>query len=158
MLIRILCVGKLKQTGYKTLCQDYSKRLGRFAKVEVVEVADEPAPETLSAALQEKIKRTEGQRLLEKAKPGYGIALCLEGQAYDSEQWAEKCQQLIQQGHACLQFFLGGSLGLSDEVIEKCQLSLSLSKLTFPHNLARLVLLEQLYRSFKINNRQPYHK
>ena len=144
MQIRILCVGKLKEKSLKALCEEYQKRLGRYTSLEIVEVPDEPAPESLSAAMQEKVKQAEGARLLQKSRPGYKIALCLEGKQWDSPGLAEKIRQLENRGTGCVQFYIGGSLGLSDEVIRACDEGLSLSKLTFPHNLARLLLLEQI--------------
>ncbi|MFR4251520.1 MAG: 23S rRNA (pseudouridine(1915)-N(3))-methyltransferase RlmH [Christensenellales bacterium] len=158
MQIRILCVGKLKEKSLKALCEEYQKRLGRYTSLEIVEVPDEPAPESLSAAMQEKVKQAEGARLLQKSRPGYKIALCLEGKQWDSPGLAEKIRQLENRGTGCVQFYIGGSLGLSDEVIRACDEGLSLSKLTFPHNLARLLLLEQIYRSYKINRGETYHK
>ena len=108
--------------------------------------------------MQEKVKQAEGARLLQKSRPGYKIALCLEGKQWDSPGLAEKIRQLENRGTGCVQFYIGGSLGLSDEVIRACDEGLSLSKLTFPHNLARLLLLEQIYRSYKINRGETYHK
>ena len=158
MRIRILCVGKLKEKALGALCLFYKKRLGRFVKIEIVEVADEPAPESLSLALQEKVKNAEGKRLLQKSGPGMRIALCLEGKQPDSVQLAKHIQALEDRGVGCIQFYIGGSLGLSDEVVQSCEEMLSLSNLTFPHNLARLLLLEQVYRCYKINRGETYHK
>ncbi|MFR7473432.1 MAG: 23S rRNA (pseudouridine(1915)-N(3))-methyltransferase RlmH [Christensenellales bacterium] len=158
MRIRILCVGKLKEKALSALCEEYKKRLGRFVKIEIVEVADEPAPESLSLALQEKVKNAEGKRLLQKSGPGMRIALCLEGKQPDSVQLAKHIQALEDRGVGCIQFYIGGSLGLSDEVVQSCEKMLSLSNLTFPHNLARLLLLEQIYRCYKINRGETYHK
>lgn len=111
MRIRILCVGKLKEKALSALCEEYKKRLGRFVKIEIVEVADEPAPESLSLALQEKVKNAEGKRLLQKSGPGMRIALCLEGKQPDSVQLAKHIQALEDRGVGCIQFYIGGSLG-----------------------------------------------
>lgn len=158
MQIRILCVGKLKEKALKELCAEYQKRLGRYTSLEIIEVADEPAPESLSPALQEKVKQAESGRLLQKSKPGYKIALCLNGQQPDSLAFAQKIRRMENSGTGCVQFYIGGSLGLSDDLIQGCDETLCLSNLTFPHNLARLLLLEQIYRGYKINRGETYHK
>lgn len=159
MQIRVLCVGKLKEKALSALCGEYEKRLSRYVKVEIVEVADEPAPEKLSAAMREKVKAAEGARLLQKSRPGaVNIALCLDGEQPDSPALARRLRDRENSGVGCVQYFIGGSLGLSCEVIGACREKLCLSNLTFPHNLARLVLLEQLYRGYKINRGETYHK
>lgn len=159
MQIRILCVGKLKEKALSALCAEYEKRLGRYVKIEIIEVADEPAPENLSAAMREKVKAAEGARLLQKSRAGaVNIALCLDGAQPDSLALAKQLQDKENSGTGCVQYFIGGSLGLSGEVIGACREKLCLSNLTLPHNLARLVLLEQLYRCYKINRGETYHK
>ena len=108
MQIRILCVGKLKEKAIVALCGEYQKRLGRFATIEIVEVSDEPAPESLSVALQQKVKHTEGEKLLQKSKQAYRIALCLDGKQPDSIGLAKHIQDLENRGISCLEFFIGG--------------------------------------------------
>ena len=158
MQIRILCVGKLKEDFYQKGCAEYQKRLSRFAKVEIVEVADEPAPERCSVAQQQAIMQKEAQRLVEKLKPGPVVALCIAGKQPDSLGFAAQLQRALEAGRPCVQFLIGGSLGLHDIALARADDRLSLSALTFPHNLARLVLLEQIYRGFKINEGSSYHK
>lgn len=159
MQIRVLCVGKLKEKSLSALCAEYEKRLSRYVRIEIVEVADEPAPEKLSATLREKVKAAEGARLLQKSRAGaVNIALCLDGAQPDSPTLARQLRDRENSGAGCVQYFIGGSLGLSREVIGACGETLCLSNLTFPHNLARLVLLEQLYRCYKINRGETYHK
>ncbi len=158
MRIRILCVGKLKEGYYQRACDDYRKRLQRFAAIEIVEVADEHAPESLSAAERQQVKRREGERLSKHLKDGLTVALCLEGKQEDSRAFAAKMAGYEQRGLSCVQLLIGGSLGLDHLLIEQADERLSLSAFTFPHNLARLVLLEQLYRAMKINRNEPYHK
>ena len=158
MQIRILCVGKLKEDFYQKGCAEYQKRLSRFAKVEIVEVADEPAPERCSAAQQQALLQTEAQRLLDRLKPGPVVALCIEGRQLDSLGFAAQLQRMLEGGTPCVQFLIGGSLGLHSSALARADQKLSLSPLTFPHNLARLVLLEQVYRAMKIYRHEAYHK
>lgn len=158
MQIRILCVGKLKEIFYQKGCAEYQKRLARFAKVEIVEIADEPAPERCSAAQQQAILQKEAQRLLDRLKPGPVVALCIEGRQMDSPTFAAQLQRTLEGGTPCVQFLIGGSLGLHASAIARADQKLSLSSFTFPHNLARLVLLEQVYRAMKINRHEAYHK
>lgn len=157
-MVRILAVGKLKERYYEEACGEYQKRLGRYCRLEVREVADEKAPERLSAAQEQQVKEREGRRLLALVGPKeHVIALTVTGQAYSSEELARRMEQLQQQGRDVC-FLIGGSLGLSPEAVARAEEELSLSRLTLPHRLARLVLLEQLYRSFKIINKETYHK
>ena len=158
MNITILAVGKLKDRFFEEGCAEYAKRLGRYCALSVREAADEKAPENLSPAQAEQVKEREGKRLLSLLEPkDHVIALTVTGKAYTSEGLAERIGQLRDQGKnvSCL---IGGSLGLSKEAVDRADEELSLSKLTLPHRLARLVLLEQLYRSFKILNHETYHK
>ena len=158
MNITVLAVGKLKDRFFEEGCAEYSKRLQRYCTLTVREVPDERAPEELSPAQEEQVKAREGKRLLNLLDPkDYVIALTVTGKAYTSEGLAERMGALRDQGRN-VSFLIGGSLGLSQEAVSRANEELSLSKLTLPHRLARLVLLEQLYRSWKILNHETYHK
>ena len=158
MNITILAVGKLKDRFFEEGCAEYAKRLSRYCTLSVQEAADEKAPETLSPAQELQVKEREGKRLLSLLDPkDHVIALTVTGKAYTSEGLAERMGALRDQGRN-VSFLIGGSLGLSQEAVSRADEELSLSKLTLPHRLARLVLLEQLYRSFKILNHETYHK
>ena len=159
MKITIICVGKLKEKYLVMAIDEYLKRLSKFAKVNIVEVSDEKAPQNLSTAYESIVKDKEGERILQAIKPGmFVVGLAINGKALSSEELAEEMSRLAVggQGHIC--FIIGGSLGLSQTVIERCDFLLSFSMMTFPHQLMRVFLLEQVYRSFKINNNEPYHK
>lgn len=159
MQITILCVGKLKEKFYEDGCKEFIKRLQRYCKVEVVEVKDEKAPESLSAAQIEQLKKREGHSLLDKMNPdALNIALCLEGEPFNSIEWANALQKEMNDGNSHFCFIIGGSNGLSNEVITRCKRRLSFSDFTFSHQLMRLILLEQIYRAFKILRNEPYHK
>lgn len=158
MNVTILAVGKLKDRFFEEGCGEYQKRLMRYCTLSVREAADEKAPEALSPAQEEQVKEREGKRLLPLLDPrDHVIALTVTGRAYTSEGLAERIGVLRDRGKN-VTFLIGGSLGLSREAIARADEELSLSKLTLPHRLARLVLLEQLYRSFKILNHETYHK
>lgn len=158
MNITVLAVGKLKDRFFEEGCAEYSKRLQRYCTLTVREVPDERAPEELSPAQEEQVKAREGKRLLNLLDPkDHVIALTVTGKAYTSEGLAERIGALRDRGKN-VTFLIGGSLGLSREAVDRADEELSLSKLTLPHRLARLVLLEQLYRSFKILNHETYHK
>ena len=158
MNITILAVGKLKDRFFEEGCAEYSRRLGRYCALTLREAADEKAPEDLSPAQEQQVKEKEGKRLLGMLDPkDHVIALTVTGKAYTSEALAERIGQLRDRGKN-VTFLIGGSLGLSKETVDRADEELSLSKLTLPHRLARLVLLEQLYRSFKILNHETYHK
>ena len=158
MNITILAVGKLKDRFFEEGCAEYARRLTRYCTLDLREAADEKAPENLSPAQEEQVKGKEGKRLLSILDPkDHVIALTVTGKAYTSEGLAERIGQLRDQGKN-VSFLIGGSLGLSKEAVDRADEELSLSKLTLPHRLARLVLLEQLYRSFKILNHETYHK
>ncbi len=159
MKIRILSVGKLKEDYLREAVSEYSKRLGRYCTLEIIEVADEKTPEHASKAEEEQIKKTEGERLLKNVRDGdYVIALAIEGEMPDSVELAQKIGQLAVQGNSSICFLIGGSLGLSPEVLQRADERISFSRLTFPHQLMRVILLEQIYRSFRIINKEPYHK
>lgn len=158
MNIRILAVGKLKEKFFEEGCREYEKRLSRYCALTVREVPDEKAPERLSPAEEEQVKEREGKRLLSLVDPKeHVIALAVTGKAYTSEALAERIGALRDRGKD-VSFLIGGSLGLSPEAVRRADEELSLSQLTLPHRLARLVLLEQLYRSFKILHGETYHK
>jgi 23S rRNA (pseudouridine1915-N3)-methyltransferase len=138
---------------------EYLKRLTSYAKVEVIEVADEKAPEELSRLEMEQVKQKEGERILAKlSQDTYVIALAINGKMQSSEELADSLDKLATYGRSKLSFVIGGSLGLSDEVLQRADEQLSFSKMTFPHQLMRLILVEQIYRAFRINRGEPYHK
>ena len=151
MHIRIVTVGKLKEKYLAQGIAEYSKRLGPYAKVEIMEVQDEKAPETMSAAEELQVVRKEGERILAQVKSdAYVIALAIEGQMWTSDKLAQHIGELGTYGRSQLAFIIGGSLGLSDDVMKRADLALSFGHITYPHQLLRLVLMEQLYRVFKI--------
>lgn len=154
----VLCVGKLKEKWQKDGCAEYLKRLTRYGHMEVVEVEDQPEPAKPSDALNKKVIEAEGQALLKKIRPtDLVIALCIKAQAPDSEGLSRLIENWSLQGRR-LVFVIGGSLGLSDEVLRRADHKLSFSNLTFPHPLMRVVLLEQLYRAERIRTGERYHK
>lgn len=159
MNISILAVGKLKEKYLKNGIDEYLKRLFGYAKVEMIELPDEKAPEELSSSEMEQVKQKEGERLLAKlSQDTYVIALAIEGKMKSSEQLADSLDKLATYGKSKIAFIIGGSLGLSNEVLQRADETLSFSKMTFPHQLMRLILLEQVYRAFRINRNEPYHK
>lgn len=159
MKISIIAVGRLKEKYLKQGIDEYLKRLSAYAKVEIIEVADEKAPEHLSEAEMEEVKRKEGERILSHlSEDTYIITLEISGRMLNSEQLAAKIDELGTYGKSKLAFIIGGSLGLCKEVQNRSDLALSFSKMTFPHQLMRLILLEQIYRAYRINRGEPYHK
>jgi len=159
MKITIITVGKLKEKYLKQGIQEYLKRLSTYAKVNVIEVADEKAPEAMSEAEMLEVKRKEGERILRNiSQETFVITLEINGKMLSSEQLAAKMDELPTYGKSKVAFVIGGSLGLSESVEKRSNLALSFSKMTFPHQLMRLVLLEQVYRAFRINRGEPYHK
>lgn len=159
MNITIVAVGKLKEKYLQQGIQEYMKRLSTYAKVQIVEVPDEKAPETLSDKDAERVKAREGERILAKISPdAYVITLEINGKMLTSEQLAVKIDELALYGKSKFVFVIGGSLGLSEAVMKRSNFALSFSKMTFPHQLMRLVLLEQVYRAWRINRGEPYHK
>ncbi|MCL2695513.1 MAG: 23S rRNA (pseudouridine(1915)-N(3))-methyltransferase RlmH [Clostridiales bacterium] len=159
MTIKLCCVGKLKESYYEAACDEFIKRLSRYCTIVIREVADEKAPETLSPAQQAQVLDREGQRLLATLdERDWAIALVLGKDSPTSEQFAQRLTQLEEQGRNQLAFVIGGSLGLSPKALARCQGQLSLSNLTFPHRVARLILLEQFYRAQKIRRGETYHK
>ena len=159
MKITILAVGKVKESYFRDGIAEYLKRLSKYAKMEVIEVNDEKTPDNASEKEELLIKQKEGERLLKSMKEdAYTIALAIDGKKLDSVALAEKINQLGVSGNSHIQFVIGGSLGLADEVLKKADMKLSFSDMTFPHQLMRLILCEQIYRSYRIIHNQPYHK
>ena len=159
MKITILCVGKVKEKYFTGAIDEYAKRLSRYCKLEIVEVADEKTPDGASVALEEQIKQKEGERLLKYIpEDAYVCVLAIEGKQLTSEQLSEKIGELGVRGVSHIVFIIGGSLGLWDAVVKKADFLLSFSKMTFPHQLMRVVLLEQIYRGYRILQGEPYHK
>lgn len=159
MNIHIAAVGKLKEKYWVQGIEEYVKRLGPYAKVKMTEVADEKAPDRLSAAEEKQVKEKEGDRLLSHIKPDeYVIALALDGKTATSEQFAKQLEELGTYGRSHVCFVIGGSLGLSDAVLSRADQKLSLGKMTYPHQMVRLMLVEQVYRAFRIIRGEPYHK
>ncbi len=159
MKIRILSVGKIKEAYLNDAIVEYSKRLSRYCKLEIVEVADEKIPENSSEAIENQIKETEGKRLLHALRDtDYAIALAIEGEMLDSVSLAKRIELLGVQGESTISFLIGGSLGLSKAVLRRADYVLSFSRLTFPHQIMRVLVLEQIYRSFRIIHGAPYHK
>jgi 23S rRNA (pseudouridine1915-N3)-methyltransferase len=159
MQIQIVAVGKLKESYLVQGIAEYSKRLAPYARLQIVEVPDEKAPETLSFAEAEQVKLKEGERLLAALRgDAFVVALAIDGELWSSEQLAAQLDRLATYGRSQVAFVIGGSLGLADAVLRRADLRLSLGRLTLPHQLARLVLVEQVYRAFKINRGEPYHK
>ncbi|MCU6746726.1 23S rRNA (pseudouridine(1915)-N(3))-methyltransferase RlmH [Faecalicatena acetigenes] len=159
MQITLLSVGKIKEKYLKDAIAEYTKRLSKYCKLTIIEVADEKTPDIASTAAEEGIRGKEGQRLLKYIKDDmYVITLEIKGNMLTSEELAEKIEHLCIQGKSNIAFVIGGSIGLSKEVLKRADFALSFSKMTFPHQLMRVVLLEQIYRSFRIINREPYHK
>jgi len=159
MNIKIIGVGKLKEKYFTAGIAEYKKRLGKFANISLVEVPDEKAPESLSEAEMIQVKQAEGERILGKIKDKeWVIVLAIEGKQRSSEAFAKEIADLATYGHSDITFVIGGSLGLSPEVMQRANNTLSFGKLTLPHQLMRLVLIEQIYRAFMINAGSPYHK
>jgi 23S rRNA (pseudouridine1915-N3)-methyltransferase len=159
MNLSIIAVGKLKEKYLKQGIEEYVKRLNSYAKLEMVEVPDEKAPEELSKLEMEQVKQKEGERILSKiSSDAHVIALAINGKQKSSEELADSLDKLATYGKSKVAFVIGGSLGLSDEVLKRADEQLSFSKMTFPHQLMKLILVEQIYRAFRINRGEPYHK
>ncbi|MDA7025092.1 23S rRNA (pseudouridine(1915)-N(3))-methyltransferase RlmH [Bacillus sp. CLL-7-23] len=159
MNISIVAIGKLKEKYLKQGIDEYIKRLSAYAKVEIIELPDEKAPENLSEQDMKIVKAKEGERLLAKiSQDAHVIALAIEGKMKSSEELADHIDRLATYGKSKVCFVIGGSLGLSDDVLKRANEMLSFSRMTFPHQLMRLILVEQVYRAFRINRGEPYHK
>ena len=158
MEIRILTVGKIKEKYFVNAIEEYSKRLSRYVTLNIAEVPDEKAPENMSLAQMEQVKNIEGQRLMKVFKDSYVVALAINGKSLTSEGLADFITQTTLKGVSHITFVIGGSLGLSDEVLNRADYKLSFSAMTFPHQLMRVILLEQIYRANRIIKNEPYHK
>ena len=159
MNITLITVGKLKEKYLKDAVYEYSKRMGSYCKLEIIELPDEKIPDNPSVKEQEMVKEKEGQRILKCVKENsFVIALEIQGKMLDSNELAEKINMLGLTGKSNITFVIGGSLGLDESVLRRSDFSLSFSKMTFPHQLMRIILLEQIYRSFRIIHNEPYHK
>lgn len=159
MRITLVTVGKIKEKYLEQAIAEYSKRLGKYCRLEIVQVADEKTPEGASSVVEEQIKQKEGERILGQIKDNaYVIALAIDGRMLDSVELSQKIEKLGIDGVSHIVFVIGGSLGLWDGVLKRADYKLSFSKMTFPHQLMRVILLEQIYRSYRIINGEPYHK
>ena len=166
MKIDIICVGKIKEKFYRDALDEYKKRLSKYCNLNIIEVQDEKTPDKASAIEEAEIKRKEGEKILKylggtgKGSDGkaYVITLEINGKEIDSVELSKKIDSLGVSGVSHIQFVIGGSLGLADEVIGRADYHLSFSKMTFPHQLMRVILLEQIYRSYRIISGEPYHK
>jgi len=159
MKISLICVGKIKEKYLTMGIDEYKKRLGRYCSLEIIELPDEKTPDNVGPAVEESIKKTEGNRILKVLKEdSYCIALDIKGNMLSSVELANHLDRLFVSGKSHISFVIGGSLGLSDDVLNRADYRLSFSKMTFPHQLMRLIFLEQIYRAFRIMNNEPYHK
>lgn len=159
MKITVISVGKLKEKYLQMGIEEYAKRLSRYVKLEMIEVADEKAPEDMSEAQEDIVRRKEGERILSNIKEGeYVVTLAINGKQLSSEGLADFLQKNMTNGISQIVFVIGGSIGLSKEVLDRADYKLSFSNMTFPHQLMRMILLEQIYRGFRIINNEPYHK
>ena len=157
--IRVICVGRIKEKFYTQAVEEYSKRLSRYCRLEITELADEKTPDNASDAMNDRIKEKEGDRILAAIPEGaYVIALAIEGRMCDSVELSKKLESLGVEGHGSIVFIIGGSLGLDRRVLDRADYKLSFSRMTFPHQLMRVILLEQAYRAYRISNNEPYHK
>lgn len=159
MKISILTVGKIKEKYLRDAIAEYSKRLSRYCKLEIIEVADEKTPDNASETVEDSIRSKEGERLLKYIKDeAFVITLEIAGEQLTSEKFAEEINNLGIRGTSHIQFVIGGSIGLGKEILKRSDYALSFSKMTFPHQLMRVILLEQIYRSYRIISGEPYHK
>lgn len=159
MTITVLSVGKIKEKYLNMAIDEYAKRLSKYCKLSFIQVQDEKTPDNASEAINLKIKETEGERILKNIKDtSYVCALAIEGKQLTSEKLASTLDNLAISGKSDIVFVIGGSLGLSDKVLSRADFLLSFSKMTFPHQLMKVILLEQIYRSFRIIKNEPYHK
>lgn len=159
MKITILCVGKIKESFYRQAIDEYTKRLSKYCKLEIIEVTDEKTPDKASEVMESQIKEKEAERLIDKLKEdSYIFTLEIKGKKYTSESFAETIEKLTVQGKSHLTFVIGGSLGLHEKILKLSNQPISFSDMTFPHQLMRVILTEQIYRAFRIMNNEPYHK
>ena len=159
MKITVISVGKIKEKYFTGAIEEYAKRLSRYCKLDLIEVPDEKAPDGASEGLELQIKEKEGERILQKIPDGaFVVARAIDGKMLDSEELAGQMEWWNVCGISHVVFLIGGSLGLAPTVLKRADYKLSFSKMTFPHQLMRVILLEQVYRSFRIRNHEPYHK
>ena len=159
MKITVITVGKIKEKYLKDAIAEYSKRLSKYCKLEIIEVADEKTPDNVSEVVEDAIRSKEAERILKYVKDdAFVFTLEINGKQLSSEELADKIDKLGVQGTSHIIFIIGGSIGLGQDVLQKSNFALSFSKMTFPHQLMRVVLLEQIYRSYRIINGEPYHK
>ena len=159
MKITVITVGKIKEKYLRDAIAEYSKRLSKYCKLEILEVADEKTPDNASETVEEGIRQKEGERILKHIKEdAYVITLEIGGKMLDSVEFSRKIETLGIQGKSHICFIIGGSIGLGQEVLKRSDYGLSFSKMTFPHQLMRVILLEQIYRSYRIMSNEPYHK
>ena len=159
MKITILTVGKIKEKYLKDAIDEYRKRLCKYCKLEIIEVQDEKTPDNASEVVEDMIRAKEAERILKHIKDdAYVVTLEIQGKQLTSEELAEKIEKLGVQGTSHIMFVIGGSIGLGKDVLNRSNYALSFSKMTFPHQLMRVILLEQVYRSYRIINGEPYHK
>ncbi|MBC2576845.1 23S rRNA (pseudouridine(1915)-N(3))-methyltransferase RlmH [Peptostreptococcus canis] len=157
--ITLISVGKIKEKYIKLGIEEFSKRLTKYCKLEIIEVVDEKAPENLSEKEISIVKDKEGEKIFSNIKQNsFIISLAIDGKKYSSMNFAKELDKITISGNSHIYFIIGGSLGLSDKILNTSNLKISFSDMTFPHQLMRLFLLEQIYRAFKINNGEPYHK
>ncbi len=159
MKITVIAVGRIKERFLRDAAAEYEKRLGRYCSLKIIQVEDERTPDRAGTALDEAVRAKEAERILRHVRAdAYVAALDMRGREFTSEEFAEQIGQLATQGTSHIQFVIGGSLGLHEEVRKKADLTVSFSKMTFPHQLMRVILLEQIYRAYRILNGEPYHK
>lgn len=159
MKITILCVGKIKEKFYREAVAEYGKRLSRYCKLEIVEVADEKTPDGASELVEEQIRAKEAERMERHLRDGaFVCALAIDGKQLNSVELSEKIERLGTGGTSHIIFIIGGSLGIADSLLARADLRLSFSRMTFPHQLMRVILMEQVYRAYRIMNHEPYHK
>lgn len=159
MKITVIAVGKIKEKFYREAVAEYEKRLSRYCKLEIIQVEDEKTPDKAGEALETEIRHREAERILKYIKEdAYVVTLEIQGRMYDSEEFADKIDKLATKGYSHIQFIIGGSLGLHEEICRKADQAVSFSKMTYPHQLMRVILLEQIYRAYRIINGEPYHK
>ena len=159
MKITLLCIGKIKERFYREAVCEFEKRLSRYCRLEIIEALDEKTPDHAGMLMEKQIKEKEASRLLKYLnRDAYVIALAIEGKQLDSVELSEKLDNLGTSGVSHIIFLIGGSLGLSDDILNGADFQLSFSKMTFPHQLMRVILLEQIYRAYRIMNGEPYHK
>lgn len=156
--INVICVGKLKETFFKNAVEEYSKRLSKYCKLTITELLDEKIPDKLNPTIEQNIKNSECENILKYIKKdSYIIALDLSGNSFSSEEFSQKIENISME-NSNITFIIGGSLGLTTELLNHCNLKICFSKMTFPHQLIRVFLLEQLFRAFKISNNETYHR